>query len=172
MAELIVEWDENKNAINRRIHHISFETARLVFADPNRIERLDNSLRNSSGEVRWQTLGLVGDGEKKGAVIMAMVTTKVIIGQKPTRKQLAEVELASSFPIVYNEDSPKSSEAAIAEFAELAKKKRNIKTTVTLPISKESISIFKSFNKNYVKVMSGILDYVANHPKTLSKMLS
>ena len=61
MAELIVEWDENKNAINRRIHHISFETARLVFADPNRIERLDNSLSNSSGEIRWQTLGLVGN---------------------------------------------------------------------------------------------------------------
>jgi len=60
MAELIVEWDENKNAINRRIHHISFETAKLVFADPNRIERLDNSLSNSSGEIRWQTLGLVG----------------------------------------------------------------------------------------------------------------
>jgi uncharacterized protein len=60
MAELIVEWDENKNAINRRIHHISFETARLVFADPNRIERLDNSLSNSSREIRWQTLGLVG----------------------------------------------------------------------------------------------------------------
>jgi len=60
MAELIVEWDENKNAINRRIHHISFETARLVFADPNRIERLDNSLSNSSKETRWQTLGLVG----------------------------------------------------------------------------------------------------------------
>jgi len=60
MAELIVEWDENKNAINRRIHHISFETARLVFADPNRIERFDNSLSNSSGEIRWQTLGLVG----------------------------------------------------------------------------------------------------------------
>ncbi len=103
---------------------------------------------------------------------MAMVTTKVLIGQKPTRKQLAEVELASSFPIVYNEDSPKSSEAAIAEFTELAKKKRNAKTTVTLPISKENISVFKSFNRNYVKVMSGILDYVANHPKTLSKMLS
>ena len=61
MAELIVEWDESKNAINRRIHHISFETARLVFADPNRIERLDNSLSNSSGEIRWQTLGLVGN---------------------------------------------------------------------------------------------------------------
>jgi len=102
---------------------------------------------------------------------MALVTTKVLVGQKPTRKQLAEVELASSFPIAYNEDSPKSSEDAIAEFTELAKKNRNAKTTVTLPISRENISIFKSFNKNYVKVMSGILDYVANHPKTLAKIL-
>jgi uncharacterized DUF497 family protein len=60
MEELIIEWDENKDTINRQIHHISFETAKLVFADPNRIERLDNSLSNDSGEIRWQTLGLVG----------------------------------------------------------------------------------------------------------------
>jgi hypothetical protein len=102
---------------------------------------------------------------------MALVTKKVLIGQKPTRKQLAEVELASSFPIVYNEDSPKSSDDAIAEFTELAKKKRNAKTTIALPISNKNISVFKSFNRNYVKVMSGVLDYVANHPKTLAKML-
>jgi hypothetical protein len=69
-----------------------------------------------------------------------MVTTKVLVGQKPTKKQLAEVELASSFPIVYNEDSPKSSETAITEFTELAKKKRNVKTTVTLPVSTEMLS--------------------------------
>ncbi|MCL2281975.1 MAG: BrnT family toxin [Fibromonadales bacterium] len=60
MEELVVEWDDNKNTINRQVHHISFETAKLVFADPDRIERLDNSLSNSSGEIRWQTLGLVG----------------------------------------------------------------------------------------------------------------
>jgi len=60
MEELVVEWDENKNIINRQIHHISFETAKMVFADPDRIERLDNSLRNDSSEIRWQTLGLVG----------------------------------------------------------------------------------------------------------------
>ena len=44
MEELVVEWDDNKNTINRQVHHISFETAKLVFADPDRIERLDNSL--------------------------------------------------------------------------------------------------------------------------------
>ena len=45
MEELIVEWDEKKNAINKRIHRISFETAKLVFADPDRVER--NSLANA-----------------------------------------------------------------------------------------------------------------------------
>ena len=61
MEELVVEWDEKKNAINKRIHHISFETAKMVFADPDRVERLDNSVgSNDSNETRWQTLGLVG----------------------------------------------------------------------------------------------------------------
>jgi uncharacterized DUF497 family protein len=47
VEELIVEWDEKKNVINKRIHHISFETAKLVFADPDRVERLDNSIGSS-----------------------------------------------------------------------------------------------------------------------------
>lgn len=103
---------------------------------------------------------------------MALTTTKVLVGQKPTKKQLAEVELASSFPIVYNEDSPKSSDDAIMEFSELAKARQNSRTIVTLPVSPESLSVFKSFNKNYVKAMSKVLDYVSNHPHTLTKMLN
>ena len=34
--------------------------AQLFFADPNRIERIDQSENNISGEERWQTLGMVG----------------------------------------------------------------------------------------------------------------
>jgi uncharacterized DUF497 family protein len=60
VEELVVEWDEKKNAVNKRIHRISFETAKLVFADPDRVERLDNSVGNDPNETRWQTLGLVG----------------------------------------------------------------------------------------------------------------
>jgi 5-bromo-4-chloroindolyl phosphate hydrolysis protein len=103
---------------------------------------------------------------------MALVTTKVLVGQKPTKKQLAEVERAASFTIVYNEDSPESSDNAIIEFTELAKARQESKTIVTLPVSEESISVLKSFNKNYVKAISSILDYVTNNPKTLAKMLS
>lgn len=39
---------------------MSFKTATLVFLDPARIERLDDSKSNISGEERWQTLGKVG----------------------------------------------------------------------------------------------------------------
>ena len=35
------EWDEEKNATNKRKHKISFETAIHVFDDPNYIEMYD-----------------------------------------------------------------------------------------------------------------------------------
>jgi uncharacterized DUF497 family protein len=60
MVERRVLWDENKNADNKLKHKIGFEDAQYVFADPDRIERLDRSEGNTSGEARWQTLGKVG----------------------------------------------------------------------------------------------------------------
>jgi len=54
------EWDENKNTANKKKHHVDFEDAVMVFADPYRIERYDRSANNTSGEDRWQTIGKVG----------------------------------------------------------------------------------------------------------------
>ncbi len=51
-------WDENKNLINQKKHHISFELAQCVFDDPLHLSRRD---RIENGELRWQTLGLVGN---------------------------------------------------------------------------------------------------------------
>lgn len=51
------EWDELKNRANRTKHGVSFETARLVFDDPNAVSVQD---RHEDGEERWQTMGLVG----------------------------------------------------------------------------------------------------------------
>jgi uncharacterized DUF497 family protein len=47
-------WDEKKNRRNRTKHKISFETAALVFEDPNALSIQD---RFVAGEERWQTLG-------------------------------------------------------------------------------------------------------------------
>jgi uncharacterized DUF497 family protein len=55
-----IEWDDDKNELNKQEHGLSFETAQYVFADPQRLERIDLSEGNSSGEERWQTLGMVG----------------------------------------------------------------------------------------------------------------
>jgi uncharacterized protein len=85
MRDIDVEWDDGKNEINKREHEgMSFELAQLVFADLNRLERLDRSESNTSGEERWQTLGMAGKvlfavyterGEKK-RIISARLANK------------------------------------------------------------------------------------------------
>lgn len=60
-------WDEGKSRINLAKRKVSFETARLVFEDPFAISIQD---RIVEGELRWQTLGLVG-----GAVLLLVAHT-------------------------------------------------------------------------------------------------
>ena len=50
------EWDEPKNRRNLAKHGISFETAQLIFVDPNLLSLHD---RVVAGEERWQSLGLI-----------------------------------------------------------------------------------------------------------------
>lgn len=50
------EWDSAKAQSNLEKHHVSFETAARVFADPFAVVNQD---RIEDGECRWQTLGLV-----------------------------------------------------------------------------------------------------------------
>ncbi len=53
------EWDENKNEINKVKHKISFETAALVFNDPDYIEMFD--FEHSIDEDRYIAIGKVGE---------------------------------------------------------------------------------------------------------------
>lgn len=53
------EWDEEKNAINKEKHKISFETAAYVFDDPYYIEMFD--FEHSAEEDRYIAIGKVGD---------------------------------------------------------------------------------------------------------------
>jgi uncharacterized DUF497 family protein len=50
-------WDPAKAATNLRKHGVSFETAKLVFADPFALSDQD---RIENGEHRWRTIGLAG----------------------------------------------------------------------------------------------------------------
>ena len=49
-------WDANKNRANKRIHGLSFETARRVFDDRLAASRQDQHAH----EERWQTIGVIG----------------------------------------------------------------------------------------------------------------
>lgn len=51
-------WDEAKNRANKRRHKLSFETASLVFDDPFAVTTEDYI--DDNGEMRYQTIGLVG----------------------------------------------------------------------------------------------------------------
>jgi len=56
------EWDPKKDGVNRKIHGISFSTAKFVFNDKERWERYDSA--HSENEDRWQTIGRVYNGER------------------------------------------------------------------------------------------------------------
>ena len=51
------EWDEAKEAVNRRKHGIGFDLAMRIFLDPDRITRAD--ARGDYGEERFVTVGFI-----------------------------------------------------------------------------------------------------------------
>ena len=54
------EWDETKNQSNIEKHGISFEEAKEVFYDPNRLTYFDEM--HSADENRFHCIGKVNDG--------------------------------------------------------------------------------------------------------------
>ena len=88
------EWNEAKNRSNQAKHGLSFETATLVFDDPQQLSVQD---RYEGSEERWQTLGLVG-----GAVVILVAHTwreqdddeviRIISARKATRQERVRYE--------------------------------------------------------------------------------
>lgn len=64
---MIFEWDENKNAINRQKHGVSFELASQIFSDPFLITA-ENIY--SHDETRWLSIGSID-----GVVVLLVVHT-------------------------------------------------------------------------------------------------
>ena len=52
------DWDEDKNQSNYVKHGISFQTAILIFDDPNVVSEVE---RTVDGEERWQSIGVIGE---------------------------------------------------------------------------------------------------------------
>lgn len=80
----LVEWDDNKAAINLRKHHLSFTTAAKVFLDENRYTVVDEE--HSDEELRYRTIGRVGK------ILFVVYTerehaTRLISARKATKKE-------------------------------------------------------------------------------------
>jgi len=67
------EWDEVKAETNRQKHGITFSRAKFVFEDPFALTEQD---RIVTGELRWQTIGLV-----EGIAILLVAHTVIERGE-------------------------------------------------------------------------------------------
>lgn len=89
------EWDPDKEKINIQKHHIAFEHASYVFADPYALSKFDES--HSEEENRWLLLG-----KSLNEVILVVVHTfkddggeeivRIISARKSTRNESAQYE--------------------------------------------------------------------------------
>lgn len=83
---MIYEWDNEKNEINKRKHDgISFEFAVRVFLDEKRIEKYDKN-HSTNTEDRWNVIGKVDD------IIFVVYTergdrTRLISARKATKEE-------------------------------------------------------------------------------------
>lgn len=160
-----VEWDEYKNSINKQKHGISFETAALVFADEERIEMKPPGLF----QPEWQRI-------LKGRSIMEnenIIRTTIEAGQKPTAAQIREIELASTRPVVPDEDAPELTVEQYAEMAEIARARRagNVKPVVALRINPSTLEKAKATGKGYTGFLSRLLDNAIKDPQLVAKSL-
>ena len=95
MRDAEFEWDDRKAERNERQHGVTFELARLVFDDPNAIDRLD---LDESDEERELITGLAGDVLLTVCFVERSQRKRIISARKATRRE----------QIDYNEANPPS----------------------------------------------------------------
>jgi uncharacterized protein (DUF4415 family) len=98
------------------------------------------------------------------------VTSILKSGDKPTKEQLERIDRAAGMAITPDEDSPVYSSEQLAFLCAEARK-RNVKQTVGLRLSKRTIEQYKALGKGYTGVMAAVLEYSIAHPEILKKAL-
>ena len=84
MEQRLIEWDENKNLLNKRKHGVDFNMAAKVFEDNFRLEEIDEE--HSDEEIRYITIGRVND------ILFVVYTereefTRLISARRATKKE-------------------------------------------------------------------------------------
>ena len=82
--------------------------------------------------------------------------TTIKTGQKPTKAQIREIELASLRETVPDEDAPELTVEQYAEMAAIARERRvkNVKQVIALRISPETLEIARATGKGYTGFLS------------------
>jgi uncharacterized protein (DUF4415 family) len=102
---------------------------------------------------------------------MGITRSTVRVGQKPTKEQLKQIREIAKKPIHYTEDCPESTPEALAEFAAMARVRRQRKTKpmVSLRVEPDTLEKYKALGAGYTGIMADVLNYVANNPEILSR---
>jgi uncharacterized DUF497 family protein len=87
------EWDDRKAKRNDRDHGVTFEVARLVFDDPNAIDRID---LDEPGEDRELITGLVGDVLLTVCFVERGHRKRIISARKATYREQNDYNKANS----------------------------------------------------------------------------
>jgi uncharacterized DUF497 family protein len=85
-TELAVEWNERKNLLNQKKHHVSFEEAATVFTDP--LEIMIDDPDHSFAEHRFIS---IGDSFRCNVLVVSYVERgseiRIINARKPTKSE-------------------------------------------------------------------------------------
>jgi len=87
------EWDDRKAQSNERQHGVTFEIARLVFRDPNAIDRLD---LYEPHEDRELITGLVGDVLLTVRFVQRGHRKRIISARKATQREQKDYNEANA----------------------------------------------------------------------------
>jgi uncharacterized protein (DUF4415 family) len=99
-----------------------------------------------------------------------IITSRLKAGAKPTKKQIERIRKASQQPIAFDDDCPELTREQLAQLAEAARM-RNLKQTVGLRLSQQTIEQYKTFGKGYTSVMASVLEYAIKNPSVIKKAL-
>jgi uncharacterized protein (DUF4415 family) len=103
---------------------------------------------------------------------MGITRSTVRVGEKPTKEQLKQIREIAKKPIHYTEDCPESTPEALAEFAAMARARRQRKTKpmVALRLEPETLEKYQALGRGYTGIMADVLNYVADNPEILTKV--
>jgi hypothetical protein len=87
------EWDDRKAKWNERQHGVTFELARLVFDDPNAIDRLD---LDEADENRELITGLVSDVLLTVCFVERSHRKRIISARKATQREQIDYNEANA----------------------------------------------------------------------------